>query len=408
MVDVTGFAKLIQPQIPDVGRSIQAGAIGQEMRQSRQLHDIAMQGEQMKLDEMRLRQAKSMGAENLVKQAIELKRGGDRQGFNSTIADLYATNPKVAKETYDFFGTIDQQNLVDSAYSLMGATSLPVNDLEGRKQFLAQAKDNLENPAHPISLRYDEMLAETDPTKLNAMMLENMAYAQKMGLFPAGKAGKSPEEIAEIRAKTGKLEAETLKILKEISTLGDKGDLTTDKKVDLEQKLADKYFSRTKNFQEVNTTFNNLMASAEQKNGPGDLALITTFMKMLDPGSVVRETEFANAQDTAGLWNRLKNMAAKWKEGDLLQPEDRLKFTNLARAYLEGYKKEDTKVRDQIDKTINAYGLNRDIVLPAEEKLPEKQAATPAPAAGQTAPAQDYTQMSSTDIMQNLVKSMGQ
>ena len=39
--------------------------------------------------------------------------------------------------------------------------------------------------------------------------------------------------------------------------------------------------------------------------------MITGFMKMLDPGSVVRETEFATARDTAGLFERLTNEATK-------------------------------------------------------------------------------------------------
>jgi hypothetical protein len=47
-------------------------------------------------------------------------------------------------------------------------------------------------------------------------------------------------------------------------------------------------------------------------------------MKMLDPGSVVRETEFANAQNTAGLMAKLKNSAKRVQDGQISLESQRL------------------------------------------------------------------------------------
>jgi hypothetical protein len=47
--------------------------------------------------------------------------------------------------------------------------------------------------------------------------------------------------------------------------------------------------------------FGRIVASAEDPSAAGDLALIFNYMKILDPGSTVREGEFANAQNSGGI-----------------------------------------------------------------------------------------------------------
>lgn len=64
--------------------------------------------------------------------------------------------------------------------------------------------------------------------------------------------------------------------------------------------------------------------------GPGDIALIISFMKALDPGSVVRETEFATAENAGGVPEAIRNAYNKLVEGGRLTPEIKREFARTA------------------------------------------------------------------------------
>jgi hypothetical protein len=71
--------------------------------------------------------------------------------------------------------------------------------------------------------------------------------------------------------------------------------------------------------------------AAEKPDAAGDLALIFGYMKILDPGSVVREGEFANAQNAAGVPDQVRNLYNRAKSGQRLNPSQRGQFLNTAR-----------------------------------------------------------------------------
>lgn len=62
----------------------------------------------------------------------------------------------------------------------------------------------------------------------------------------------------------------------------------------------------------------------------GDIAGIFAFMKMLDPGSVVREGEFANAQNAGGVPDIVRNAYNRALSGQRLNPKQRADFLSQA------------------------------------------------------------------------------
>jgi hypothetical protein len=70
--------------------------------------------------------------------------------------------------------------------------------------------------------------------------------------------------------------------------------------------------------------------------GVGDLALVFNFMKLLDPGSVVRESEFRAAASAGAFGEKLKNLIDKPLSGALFTPEVRADFVEKAESFLEG------------------------------------------------------------------------
>ena len=189
----------------------------------------------------------------------------------------------------------------------------------------------------------------------------------------AGDLGLTKAQTNKILAETKNLGIESKKAVMELESLG-KGELSPEKKFDQEKKLRDEYNKRISSFVKGKKNYNIINASAADQSGAGDVALITSFMKMLDEGSVVRETEFANARDTAGLLTQLENSVQKVKTGEFLIDTQREGFARLAKQYLNAAEKEQQGVKKDLGVVVKNYSLNEENVfgLPEEEVAEEE------------------------------------
>jgi len=179
-------------------------------------------------------------------------------------------------------------------------------------------------------------------------------------------------------AETRNLGIEMQKAVLELAGLKETGGVDPTKKFDNETKLRDEYQKRTKNYRELDGTYSTIIESAKAKTGPGDIALITSFMKMLDPGSVVRDTEFATARDTAGLYDRLANQAQKFKSGQIfaLDSKQRQEYVNLSKQYLDAAKKKAEREKEDLGVVVRNYNLNPDNVFGTERPEPQRETVT--------------------------------
>ena len=199
----------------------------------------------------------------------------------------------------------------------------------------------------------------------------------------AADIGLTAAQTASAFAQAKKLGVETAKTVIELEALKATGGVDPAKTFEKEEKLRKEYQARTKVYGELGNTYSNIESSANAKTGPGDIALITGFMKMLDPGSVVRETEFATARDTAGLYTRLENSLKKAESGQFLQPKQRQEFVSLAKQYLDSANKKAGEDKKALGVVVKNYKLNPENVFG-----PEQATEAPAPAAGAPAAVQ--------------------
>lgn len=95
--------------------------------------------------------------------------------------------------------------------------------------------------------------------------------------------------------------------------------------------LRKEFTSASKPFVEVSSAFDRVLAASNVPSAAGDIALVTNFAKMLDPGSVVRPGEFETAAAAAGLSDRIIAAAAKVDSGQILSPAQRQDFVDTAR-----------------------------------------------------------------------------
>jgi hypothetical protein len=98
-----------------------------------------------------------------------------------------------------------------------------------------------------------------------------------------------------------------------------------------EQDLREEYAALSKNFRSVQEGVDRVEAGAKLNNAVGDLSLIFGYMKLLDPGSVVREGEFANAENAQGVPDRIRNVWNKIIAGERLNPSTRQEFVAAAK-----------------------------------------------------------------------------
>lgn len=66
-------------------------------------------------------------------------------------------------------------------------------------------------------------------------------------------------------------------------------------------------------------------------SGPSSIAMVFKFMKALDPTSVVRESEFATAENSSGVPENMRNMYNKLMQGGKLGPKQVAEFVATAK-----------------------------------------------------------------------------
>ena len=85
-----------------------------------------------------------------------------------------------------------------------------------------------------------------------------------------------------------------------------------------------------KAFNEVQGAHDQIKTAITKQSPAGDLAAATKIMKLLDPGSVVRESELTMAMKASGALDRLENYANMTISGHKLTPKQRQDFGELA------------------------------------------------------------------------------
>ena len=119
-----------------------------------------------------------------------------------------------------------------------------------------------------------------------------------------------------------------------------------------------------KDFNKVRTSYDKVVLAGENPSAAGDISMIFNYMKILDPGSVVREGEFATAQNAAGVPQRVINQYNKIVKGERLSEDQRSDFMNQARFAAEAQFKPVSEQMTRYQGVARNMGLRLDQVLP--------------------------------------------
>ena len=107
---------------------------------------------------------------------------------------------------------------------------------------------------------------------------------------------------------------------------------SSDFKVDTEKGLRSEFngLTEVKEFSTVETAFKQINNALSNPSAANDLAAATKFMKLLDPGSVVRESELGMAMAATGAIDRMQNYFQRLQNGQMLNPAQRADFKRSA------------------------------------------------------------------------------
>jgi hypothetical protein len=126
-----------------------------------------------------------------------------------------------------------------------------------------------------------------------------------------------------------------------------------------------------KDFSDMKSAFGQVVSSLSQGTPIGDVAGATKVMKLLDPGSVVRESELGIAMAASGRMDRLNNYFSNMMTGQKLTPTQREDFKALSNELYAAAGQAYNQKRKEYETFGEAYKFkNLDAALGAPASIP--------------------------------------
>jgi hypothetical protein len=218
---------------------------------------------------------------------------------------------------------------------------------------------------------------------INAMISE-MQIAGQMGrtiyTTEAGAKEKEADRLLKIR-----LAEENAKLQKEIADIKGKYGIATKETVPGKapgtmssgtqrsftntSALRKEYQSHpiTKKTIEISDSYRKIKSVLDNPTAGGDMSGIFMFMKMLDPGSTVREGEYKSAAEATGAFDRLTDYGTKLQQGTKLTAQQRIDFKNIAEKFYRAQMKEQERLNTEFTDLANKSGLDpKDLMIMKE------------------------------------------
>lgn len=165
------------------------------------------------------------------------------------------------------------------------------------------------------------------------------------------------------RASAAESRARVQKIAAELRA-GTVGGMTDPKaRFEAENKLRDEYQKSSQNFVLIRDALGKVQAAGKDPSPAGDIAMIFAYMKILDPTSVVREGEFATAQNAASIPDQVRNAYNRALQGTRLNQRQRADFTNQAQKVFDEQKKGQELNVSNYTRLAKNYGLSVDNIV---------------------------------------------
>jgi hypothetical protein len=289
-------------------------------------------------------------------QYIEIKK--NQAVYDRTVAET----AKLMTDTKA--NTAQAANQMKITYAGAAAAAMQVQQLHGpeaaQKQWEYQLglidESVLKSSLPPDMMKFNE---KTYFTAVNGGADAMDQMAQQEAAKNSTPEMKKTQRIASLQNKANLSPQEK----SELDLLTAKDPVNQEKITTQENSMRSQFISITKPFQDVNDAYGRVQASISEPSAAGDLALIFNYMKMLDPGSTVREGEFATAQNSAGVPDIIRAQYNKISSGERLADKQRNDFAARATKLYNSQKESYQQQSEDFKKKAKASGLNPDNVV---------------------------------------------
>lgn len=124
------------------------------------------------------------------------------------------------------------------------------------------------------------------------------------------------------------------------------------------QQTTKSTFGVVESYKKIQQNINN-----PKPTGASDMSLVYSFMKMNDPNSTVREGEYATAENSGGVSDKIRNMYNKMLNGERLSPEQRQNFAAEAEGLLAAQLDAQEAVDQRYADIATKFGLDPQFVV---------------------------------------------
>lgn len=140
----------------------------------------------------------------------------------------------------------------------------------------------------------------------------------------------------------------------------------------------------------IQSAYNKIQRVAKERTATGDMSMVFSIMKLNDPGSTVREGEYATAKNAGGVPDRLRNLYNNAIDGRLLQESQRQQFLATAENLYQGERESADTAIGHILQQADADQISRERVFGKSrlEAYQKRQSKKPTPQGNGLAPAE--------------------
>lgn len=274
--------------------------------------------------------------------------------------------PPVFRQPQQFNGSLDgifEQYMAMKAQKEQGARQDFSDTVQFGTPIRNLSPEQLERGAQPP-------FTPSGPTQTGQPMapqFDNDPHVAAIQKFLESKRQSSSLASQTQKAELGLTQAKTIN---ELSEAGGKAGARGTK---AEGELRGELQTLSKPFVQVRDSMGRIRAAANNPTAAGDLALIFNYMKVLDPGSTVREGEFATAQNSAGVPERLKAKYNQVIRGERLADDQRADFVSRAEDLYKSQESIQKQQEEQYRGLAGRMGANPENVI-LDQSLPKTAA----------------------------------
>jgi hypothetical protein len=145
-----------------------------------------------------------------------------------------------------------------------------------------------------------------------------------------------------------------------------------------EKELRNEFIDLTKDYRTQRDAYGRIHAALQDPSPAGDMAMIFGYMKLLDPGSVVRETEQATVENARGVPERVRALWNRVLTGEKLTEEQRKDYQDRSQKLYDQSTSDYEHTKTQYGRLAERYGAD-----PANVTLEFGSTAAPAGGARQ-------------------------